>query len=599
MSFTLHINGATVVTDSVAELTALIEALKLPAAPPAQPGRPPAPARVRPRQPDPVLEDEPESDLPFAPMYPSWDRASLKIGDVQPAPRPLPPPAVRMREGLLPSIAQPPAQPADKIQVADDHSTHSLPPAPPPAEPPPAAAPAHPRAHISPGCIFLQGTRHVLEISVDGRHNRRGSFKTREAAEAAQEQTYQARLKGEPIPEFDNGRRCRRCLNPGHTVLRCKAETPAPRPPARAPGERRCRRCGDVGHSARWKHGPDGRALPKPVTFPVGSPEHRAKIGETLRRAAAARREASGLPPLKPKLPPAPNGSDEHRQRVSEAMTAVWERRRAAKLPPRCVRCLRVGHVEADCPKPAPGFGGTAVGIVGPSFDSRKQEHLARGEPSTSTATDGGEPARGMPTQVIQQDGPDPSTYGADDDEGTDLTDLVDAAEPPAPEVHFGGPTLVTPPPPVDLPRALVHLPLIEDEGAGAEEIDPADYDRPVTRGDCKGQARPCPFVSCADHVYPIAVMEARRGSPFYGLEPWQLPETCTLDVADRGGATLEEVGAILGITRERIRQIEEKALARMKLTARRHRMDFEEPIDQRSHAASDVAPFSNARGKD
>ena len=45
--------------------------------------------------------------------------------------------------------------------------------------------------------------------------------------------------------------------------------------------------------------------------------------------------------------------------------------------------------------------------------------------------------------------------------------------------------------------------------------------------------------------------------------EPWELLETCALDVADRGGVTLEEVGRIVGITRERVRQIEVMALER------------------------------------
>jgi DNA-directed RNA polymerase sigma subunit (sigma70/sigma32) len=35
------------------------------------------------------------------------------------------------------------------------------------------------------------------------------------------------------------------------------------------------------------------------------------------------------------------------------------------------------------------------------------------------------------------------------------------------------------------------------------------------------------------------------------------MAETCALDVADRGGATLEEVGDLLNITRERVRQME------------------------------------------
>ena len=56
----------------------------------------------------------------------------------------------------------------------------------------------------------------------------------------------------------------------------------------------------------------------------------------------------------------------------------------------------------------------------------------------------------------------------------------------------------------------------------------------------------------------------------FPDKEVWELDETCVLDVADRGGVTLEEVGAILNLTRERIRQIEFKGLAKLKDDARR-----------------------------
>jgi hypothetical protein len=44
-----------------------------------------------------------------------------------------------------------------------------------------------------------------------------------------------------------------------------------------------------------------------------------------------------------------------------------------------------------------------------------------------------------------------------------------------------------------------------------------------------------------------------------------QMPETCSLDVADRGGETLEEIARMLGLTRERIRQIEVDALERLR----------------------------------
>ena len=43
------------------------------------------------------------------------------------------------------------------------------------------------------------------------------------------------------------------------------------------------------------------------------------------------------------------------------------------------------------------------------------------------------------------------------------------------------------------------------------------------------------------------------------------MAETCALDVADRGGITLEEVGAILNLTRERIRQVEVRGLGKLR----------------------------------
>lgn len=39
---------------------------------------------------------------------------------------------------------------------------------------------------------------------------------------------------------------------------------------------------------------------------------------------------------------------------------------------------------------------------------------------------------------------------------------------------------------------------------------------------------------------------------------------TCALDVADRGGTTLEDLGALLNMTRERVRQIEIEAIEKI-----------------------------------
>ena len=109
---------------------------------------------------------------------------------------------------------------------------------------------------------------------------------------------------------------------------------------------------------------------------------------------------------------------------------------------------------------------------------------------------------------------------------------------------------------------------------------DVEDVERPRTRAECQGSDRPCPFVSCKHHLY--LDVSARTGAiklNFPDLEVWEMNETCALDVADRGGTTLEEVGAIMNLTRERIRQVEVKGLA--KLQALREMTSLRDYVDE------------------
>ena len=50
----------------------------------------------------------------------------------------------------------------------------------------------------------------------------------------------------------------------------------------------------------------------------------------------------------------------------------------------------------------------------------------------------------------------------------------------------------------------------------------------------------------------------------FPDIDVWEMGETCALDVADRGGITLEEVGEIMNLTRERVRQVETAGLSKL-----------------------------------
>jgi hypothetical protein len=106
-----------------------------------------------------------------------------------------------------------------------------------------------------------------------------------------------------------------------------------------------------------------------------------------------------------------------------------------------------------------------------------------------------------------------------------------------------------------------------EELRVGALMYPPVDIPRPTTREQCRGEMRPCPWVACKHHLY--LDINPETGSikiNFPDLEPWELKHTCALDVAERGGITLEEVGEIMNLTRERIRQVEVRGLLKLKM---------------------------------
>ncbi len=108
-----------------------------------------------------------------------------------------------------------------------------------------------------------------------------------------------------------------------------------------------------------------------------------------------------------------------------------------------------------------------------------------------------------------------------------------------------------------------------EELRIGALMYPPVDVPKPENRSVCKAEQRPCPFVSCKHHLY--LDVNPDTGSikiNFPDLEVWEMAETCSLDVSDRGGITLEEVGEIMNLTRERIRQVEVRGLLKLKMAA-------------------------------
>ncbi|MCA2979878.1 MAG: DNA-binding protein [Myxococcaceae bacterium] len=99
-----------------------------------------------------------------------------------------------------------------------------------------------------------------------------------------------------------------------------------------------------------------------------------------------------------------------------------------------------------------------------------------------------------------------------------------------------------------------------------AELLSELNQTRPRTRADCINSPRPCVYVSCKYNLY--LDVNPETGSVklnFPDKEIWELEYTCALDVAEKGGITLEEVGEIMNLTRERIRQVETRGLEKVR----------------------------------
>jgi hypothetical protein len=77
-----------------------------------------------------------------------------------------------------------------------------------------------------------------------------------------------------------------------------------------------------------------------------------------------------------------------------------------------------------------------------------------------------------------------------------------------------------------------------------------------------------CSHTDCRYHL-------ANRGYWEHHLRPTR---DCSLDVANEGPHTLDEVAAVLGVSGERVRQIEEEAIEHLKHNATLKRLHDESP---------------------
>lgn len=101
---------------------------------------------------------------------------------------------------------------------------------------------------------------------------------------------------------------------------------------------------------------------------------------------------------------------------------------------------------------------------------------------------------------------------------------------------------------------------------------------RPKSRAECCDGPRPCPFVSCKYNLYlevePSGSIKVNQPH----VDPEALSPSCALDVAEEGGRTLDQVAKMFGVTRERIRQIQERALRKLS----RYNLDTFEDVSSR-----------------
>ena len=108
------------------------------------------------------------------------------------------------------------------------------------------------------------------------------------------------------------------------------------------------------------------------------------------------------------------------------------------------------------------------------------------------------------------------------------------------------------------------------DLALGIERNAPIEFDlaalRPRTRADCIDGPRPCPWVGCRHHLFLSVIPETgaiQLTRPDLDID--QLIASCSLDVADEDGRTLDQVGQLLNVTRERVRQIETRGSMKLR----------------------------------
>lgn len=101
--------------------------------------------------------------------------------------------------------------------------------------------------------------------------------------------------------------------------------------------------------------------------------------------------------------------------------------------------------------------------------------------------------------------------------------------------------------------------------------VDELDAERPRRRADCIDGPRPCPWVGCRHNAFLDVTSSGSITFNQGDAEPDEVPaeRSCTLDIADRGGSTLEDVSEVFRFTRQAANNLEAKALGSLKRRGR------------------------------
>ena len=121
--------------------------------------------------------------------------------------------------------------------------------------------------------------------------------------------------------------------------------------------------------------------------------------------------------------------------------------------------------------------------------------------------------------------------------------------------------------------------------------------DPPKRLSDCKGHPEPCHWIRCKHHllwdIYPDIKKKDNREIVKC---LFKMPITCIFDYTN-SDHTLEDVAQVFGITRERVRQIQDKALDRIRQVPGR-RDELYDYIDHENRHPIDPSIYANFRFK-